>query len=238
MRRWKQADFNRNRAAWQRDRFSEATGERMQARREARSLPRVMLVTDQVWMQPSFNEALVSALEDGARLVLVREKHRGGRRPSHQSTHQRHAIAIGRGFDARILIHSSIPQALSLAGGVHFSAHDLVAHSIRRAVSQGLLCGASTHSLEEAQRAQQAGAHYVILGSIFPTASHPGAAPLGLQVLAQVTRAVKIPVYAIGGINAQNARGCLEAGAHGVAVIRAAWEPGERRRLLQVVGET
>jgi thiamine-phosphate pyrophosphorylase len=60
---------------------------------------------------------------------------------------------------------------------------------------------------------------------------------LGLQVLAEIASEVSVPIFAIGGINSQNARACLDAGAYGVAAIGAAWDGDERRRLLRAVGD-
>ena len=59
---------------------------------------------------------------------------------------------------------------------------------------------------------------------VFETQSHPGTALAGLEMLREVCGAVSIPIFAIGGITAQNAGQCLAAGAHGVAVIGAAWD--------------
>ncbi len=85
-------------------------------------------------------------------------------------------------------------------------------------------CGASVHSLESAHRAAEQGADYLVFGSVFQTQSHPGAAPAGLEMLREVCAAVEVPVFAIGGITAQNAKSCLAAGAHGIAVIGAVWD--------------
>ncbi len=259
------AKFNQNWARHNRDDIVQAAFQRAQVRASARSLPRLMLVTDTARMQPSFDESIRAALQDGARLILVRERHipsnpkasdldedqhedqrhiygRHGRKRTPAikfNQDQRHTFSTAWPFGARVLLCTSIPAAYrgGFRDSIHFKWHALVAHSIRRAVSHGLMCGVSTHSIEEAQQAQEAGAHYIVLGSIFATASHPGAEPLGLQVLAEIAREIRIPIFAIGGINSRNARSCLDAGAHGVAAIRAAWEPDERRELLRVVGQ-
>jgi len=75
---------------------------------------------------------------------------------------------------------------------------------------------ASVHSPEEAQRAEAMGAEFVIAGHIFATGSKPGVPPRGPGFLAEVCQAVAIPVFAIGGVTAENAQQCADAGAAGI----------------------
>lgn len=79
--------------------------------------------------------------------------------------------------------------------------------------------GASVHSVEEAVEAEKKGVDYVIAGHIFATDCKKGLAPRGLDFLKQVCNAVKIPVYAIGGINADNIKLIAEAGADGACIM-------------------
>jgi thiamine monophosphate synthase len=79
--------------------------------------------------------------------------------------------------------------------------------------------GQSCHNLESALRAEQAGADYIFLSPIFPTASHVGVSGLGLAVLADIAQAIRVPIFALGGINHANEQDCLAAGAYGVAAI-------------------
>jgi thiamine-phosphate pyrophosphorylase len=77
------------------------------------------------------------------------------------------------------------------------------------------------HSVGEVAVARAAGADMALLSPIFPTESHPEARPLGLDALRAAARtAGKMPVFALGGVNAENAAECIAAGAAGVAGIR------------------
>jgi thiamine-phosphate pyrophosphorylase len=77
------------------------------------------------------------------------------------------------------------------------------------------------HSVGEVAVARAAGADMALLSPIFRTESHPEARPLGLDALRAAARtAGKMPVYALGGVNAENAAECIAAGAAGVAGIR------------------
>src|SRR6201997_4956521 len=83
------------------------------------------------------------------------------------------------------------------------------------------LVGVSCHSLEGAQEAENAGASYTYFGPIYETPSKISfGKPHGVEELAQVATAVRIPVIAIGGINESNAADCIRAGAAGIAAIR------------------
>ena len=81
------------------------------------------------------------------------------------------------------------------------------------------LVGASIHSVAEAVEAEKMGVDYVIAGHIFATDCKKGLAPRGLDFLKQVCNAVKIPVYAIGGINADNINLVAKAGADGACIM-------------------
>ena len=79
--------------------------------------------------------------------------------------------------------------------------------------------GVSVHSVEEAIEAERQGADYVTAGHIFETSCKPDLAPRGLDFLREVCKSVKIPVYAIGGINADNIKSIAEAGAGGACIM-------------------
>jgi thiamine-phosphate diphosphorylase len=192
------------------------------------SLPRLMLVTDRHLMQPDFDSALESALHGGARLVQLREKNLSDDR----------ALALakrvaGRCDDsgAQFLINNRVEVAREIGVGVHFPEREI--ENIASTRSNGVLIGASVHSLAAAQRAQKCGADYLFFGSVFETASHPESTPAGLEALREITARVSIPVFAIGGISVDNARLCLDAGAHGVAVIRAVWQAPDVARAVR-----
>jgi len=136
-------------------------------------------------------------------------------------------VTAGRGFRAlgtTFVVNDDVDAALELgADGVHLGQEDAGAE---RARSRGLLLGRSAVSFEQAVAVD---ADYVGVGPVWPTPSKADADPaIGLVELERICRAVSIPVIAIGGIDASNAGDCIRAGAAGVAVIRAATDPGLR----------
>lgn len=84
------------------------------------------------------------------------------------------------------------------------------------------LKGVSIHSIDEAKRAERLGADYITASHIFATDCKAGLEPKGTQWLKEICRAVNIPVYALGGINNQNAESCISAGAAGICMMSGA----------------
>ncbi len=119
------------------------------------------------------------------------------------------------------VVNDDVEAAIQLgADGVHLGRDD---EGHGRALGAGLIIGRSAANPVDAREAQRNRASYVGAGPVWATPSKPDAdPPIGLDGLKAVCRAVSIPVVAVGGVDAENARLCIEAGAAGVAVIRAA----------------
>jgi thiamine-phosphate pyrophosphorylase len=120
-----------------------------------------------------------------------------------------------------LIVNDDVRAAIALgADGVHLGQHDPGAELARAA---GLMLGRSAATPSQAREAQEGGATYVGAGPVWATPSKPDAEPaIGLDGLRAIAEAVSIPVVAIGGIDASNAKACVDAGATGVAVMRAA----------------
>jgi thiamine-phosphate diphosphorylase len=104
------------------------------------------------------------------------------------------------------------------AQGVQLPEDGLPVRDVKRAFPD-LVVGASRHSVEGARRAEAEGADFVLMGPVFDTPGKEGRV-LGLGPLSEAARSLGIPVHAVGGIDAVNARQVVEAGAHGIAAIR------------------
>ncbi len=144
----------------------------------------------------------------------------------------------------RILVNDRLDVALAEhAGGVHLGEKSLPVQEAKRLVqssslqgsaSGDFLFGVSCHSLEAAQTAESSGADYVFFGPVFATPSKAAfGAPPGLDRLAEVCRAVAIPVIAIGGITLENAACCQNSGAAGLAAIRLFQEVDHPASILE-----
>ncbi len=180
-------------------------------------------------------EILDGVIAGGGRLVQFREKEWTLRRclPLLEDL-RRTARRAGIGF----AVNDRLDLALAVeADGLHVGQDDLPAPIARRLLPPSMFLGVSTHSLEQARRAEGEGADYIGVGSIFPTATKPESQLVGLDLLRAVRQAVAAPLVAIGGITADNAEEAIRAGADGVAVISAvcgARDPAEATgRLLE-----
>ena len=123
---------------------------------------------------------------------------------------------------ALLIVNDRVDIALlSGADGVQLGENGLDAASVRRLVGSEMLIGRSVHSVEGAEEAELAGADFLVLGTIFETASHPGADTGGLDLVRDVAGKVRIPVIGIGGISESKVAGLVESGAAGAAVISA-----------------
>jgi thiamine-phosphate pyrophosphorylase len=138
---------------------------------------------------------------------------------------------LGEERGVTFIVNDDVQAALALlADGVHLGRDDQGADIARDA---GLMLGRSASSPEEAKLAEDEGAAYIGAGPVWSTPSKPDAdPPIGLDGLRAISEAVRIPVIAIGGIDASNARECIDAGAFGVAVVRAASQAADIRAAL------
>jgi thiamine-phosphate pyrophosphorylase len=186
-----------------------------------------MLVTNRHLMKPDFSTALGDAIVacfewvQPALIIQVRENDL----PRDELFDHADVAEVWCAPEAICVVNSQIEIAHELNTGIHLPERDMEKiPAARQERSEDVLIGASVHSLQAAQRAQDEGANYLVFGSVFPTASHAGSTPKGIEALHKVASAVSIPVFAIGGISPDNCTRCLQAGAHGVAVMRAVWE--------------
>ena len=144
-------------------------------------------------------------------------------------------VERGRGFrrlGVTFVVNDDVDAALALgADGVHLGQGD---EGADRAWQAGLLLGRSASTVAEALATD---ADYLGVGPVWETPSKADAEPpIGLAALLAISAAVDVPVIAIGGIDASNAAACIEAGAAGVAVIRAAADPALRRAVDEALG--
>lgn len=143
-----------------------------------------------------------------------------------------------RAAGARCIVNDRPDIAMAAgADGVHLGADDLPVAAVRALVGDDLLVGGTARDATQAAQHHAAGADYVGVGPVFATSTKQGLpAPLGLDGLAAVTRAVDVPVIGIAGITLDRVDAALAAGAHGVAVVgavsRAEDPAGATRALL------
>jgi thiamine-phosphate pyrophosphorylase len=168
-----------------------------------------------------------SAVRAGVHWVQIREKDLPARDLTDLTCAAIRACKnLSRQGEARILVNDRCDVAWAAgAAGVHAGEESLpvrvLVNARRESGLANFLVGASCHSLGGAIHKAEEGADYLFFGPVFATPSKARfGPPQGLARLAQICRAVSIPVIAIGGITLENARACREAGAAGIAAIR------------------
>ena len=177
--------------------------------------------------------SVAAAAAAGMDWIQIREKDLSGERLSslaHAAVAQIKQINERSRTRTRIIVNDRLDVALSeRAGGVHLGEHSLPVHDVCKwlnakpdlAERDKFLVGVSCHSVQAAVSAAGDGADYIFFGPVFATPSKASfGSPQGLQRLAEVCRAVSIPVLAIGGIALDNAGDCFAVGAAGIAAIR------------------
>ncbi len=165
-------------------------------------------------------ETARAALRGGAGLVQLRDKESTGRQLVERA---RRLQAVCREFEATFVVNDRLDVALAAgADGVHLGPEDVSVADARR-VAPGLLVGGSAGRLERARALVEEGVDYLGCGAVYDAApSKPDASkPRGPAEIGRIAEAVEVPVVGIGGIDADNAAPVVEAGADGVAVIRA-----------------
>lgn len=193
-------------------------------------VPCLCLVTDRrlCHSDPGELEKVVAmAVEGGVNLVQLREKDL----PGAQLLKLAEGLRKVTEGSALFTVNERVDVAVACgADGVQLGEDGLPVTVARRVAGNGYLIGRSVHSQEGAVAAEAQGADFLVVGTIFPTSSHPGTEPTGPRLLSDIAGTVGVPCIGIGGVTAANVGDVMGAGASGVAVITAvlaSHDPGQ-----------
>jgi len=180
-------------------------------------VPALLLVTDRRQARRPLQDIVAGALAAGCRWVSLREKDLP---PDDQILLARSLLPLTRAKGAKLMLHGEAMLAKDAGtDGVHLpSGSDLA--TARALIGSDKILGVSIHTVTEAEAIDPALVDYVLAGPAFETASKPGYGPeIGRKGLAEIAHAARVPVLAIGGINAARLGELVAAGAAGVAVM-------------------
>lgn len=185
-----------------------------------RQTMRLYAVTDRAWVgRQTLPEQVEAALKGGATCVQLREKELDGTALLEEA---KVLAALCRRYGVPLIINDNVEVALaSGADGVHVGQDDLKVEQVRRLAGDRLIVGVSAHTVEQALAAQAGGADYLGVGAVFATATKSDAHVLPRETLAEICRAVDIPVVAIGGIGEDNLLQLAGTGVDGAALVSA-----------------
>lgn len=175
--------------------------------------------SDKFSSEDEFLDAVASALQGGVDILQLREKNMSAKK----------ILELGKKlkllcseYGATFIVNDRIDIAAILdADGVHLGQDDLDVKSAREILGKDKIVGISTHAPEQALKAVEDGADYIGVGPVFATPTKEGRIPVGLDYVKWASENINIPAFAIGGIDEENIKQVIEAGAKRVAVVRA-----------------
>jgi len=182
-----------------------------------------------------------AAIAGGADVLQLRDKEASSGRLYQEALQLRKLTR-----DARVpfIVNDRLDIALAVdADGVHVGQSDLPASAVRKILGPGKILGVSVDTVEQAILAEKDGADYLGVGPVFEArGTKPDTGePMGVDCIARIRRHCRLPIVAIGGITAENARKVREAGADAAAVISAIVSADDiseaTRRLKRILDE-
>jgi thiamine-phosphate pyrophosphorylase len=195
-------------------------------------LPALHAVTDDaVLARPDFLPLALAVLAAGGADVALHLRGPGSGGRSLYELAEPLARAAGRN-GALFVVNDQVDVALAVgAGGVQLGRRSMLPPDARRILGDGPLVGVSVGSTAEIWDAARGGADFVLAGSVYATATHPGREGIGLEGLGEMTR-LGVPTVAIGGVTPERVAEVRAAGARGVAAIRAVWDADDPARAV------
>lgn len=186
-----------------------------------RPLPRLHAITDAATLALADFGVRAAAIAAAGSAVALYARDRTANAASLAAAAAR-LVALAAPAESSVIVSARADVAAAVgAHGVQLAAADLAPIDARRVLPRGWI-GRSVHSSAEAESAVAEGADYLIAGSVYATATHPGRPAAGLELVRRAA-ALGIPVIAIGGVTVERAAELREAGAWGVAAITALW---------------
>ena len=184
----------------------------------AESMLRLYAVTDRSWLgTQALAQQVEQALRGGATCVQLREKELND--TDFLAEAKELKILCAR-YGVPLIINDNVELALKVdADGVHVGQKDMDARDVRGLIGPAKILGVTAKTIEQAQKAQLAGADYLGSGAVFGSTTKPNARPMTKELLHSICQSVTIPVVAIGGIHRGNIASLAGTGIRGAAVV-------------------
>ena len=185
--------------------------------------PTLCLVTDLAVAGnsiPRLVETVSIAVENGVNMVQIRAPEL----PDAEFEALVDGISASIRGRALTIVNPSIRSLAEFTGvdGVQLSENARVSVAeARKLYGDSALVGRSVHSITGAAKAIASGADFLVLGTIFPSATHPGGHWHGPDIIRRIASETNLPVIGIGGLTVENVPQVIDAGACGVAVVRS-----------------
>ena len=180
-----------------------------------------VLIDGTHWKQSpeKFGAAIQGLIDAGVDLIQFRDKTLSDK--DHVTIGKR-LTQLTRPTSTRWIMNDRADLAVATdADGVHLGQDDISVADGRRLVGASKLIGVSTHTIEQARQAVIDGANYIGVGPVFPSTTKAFDSHVGIDLVSEVASEIKLPAFAIGGINGDNIKDIVDAGFSRVAVSAA-----------------
>ena len=179
---------------------------------------KIYLVTDEkACLEKDFYSCIEEAIKGGVGIVQLREKNISTKDFYEKALKVKE---ICKNYGALFIINDRLDIAQAVgADGVHLGQSDMPIEEARKILKDKFLIGATARNMEEAKRAELLGADYIGSGAIFGTSTKDNAKKLEMEELKKIVASVKIPVFAIGGININNVGSLKNIGLQGICAV-------------------
>lgn len=182
--------------------------------------PTLYFITDSTnYKEQEFLFRVEQALKGGATLLQLREKEKSTREYIElaEKVHE-----ITKRYNVPLIIDDRVDVALAIdAEGVHVGASDMPVATARKLMGEDKIVGATAKTIPWAKEAYEQGADYLGVGAIYPTTTKVVTVLTSTETLDAITKAVPIPVNAIGGLNKDNLDILKGIGISGICVVSA-----------------
>lgn len=184
-------------------------------------LPKEYMISGNFYDQQDGLQRLEAALEEGIRFVQLRAKRMD---EADFIAFAKPAIDLVHQFNGTVLINGKPEwlQQLPEADGLQL-ASSAIMEFVDRPISENKILSVSTHTEAEIAKAIELNADVILLSPVKETSSHPGLPGIGWKKFAELSKNIPVPVYALGGMKAEDIEEAIQNGAQGVAAISSFW---------------
>ena len=179
---------------------------------------KIYLVTDEkACLGKDFYVCIEEAIKGGVKIVQLREKNISTKDFYEKALKVKE---ICKNYGVLFIINDRLDIAQAVgADGVHLGQSDMPIEKAREILKDKFLIGATARNIEEAKKVELLGADYIGSGAIFGTSTKDNAKKLEMEELKKIVTSVKIPVFAIGGININNVGILKNIGLQGICSV-------------------
>ena len=195
---------------------------------------KIYLVTDEkACLGKDFYDCIEEAIKGGVKIVQLREKNISTKDFYEKALKVKE---ICKSYEVLFIINDRLDIAQAVeADGVHLGQSDIPIEKAREILKDKFLIGATARNIEEAKKAELLGADYIGSGAIFGTSTKDNAQKLEMQVLKKIVSSVKIPVFAIGGININNVGILKNIGLQGICSVSGVLSEKDCKKAVDIM---